>query len=224
MNHDGHFYLGGTEDTPELVRQAADIASHVRPGGHVQDPRFPVGQAVQGVPVCSDGLRISGLFLGDVFLHRRLSGSLPRLRWSFCGGVGADGCPNRRWRKEARQGVAGAFLVGHSTGLERAKFKPWPPDIVDAYTADIRKGLPLRDRLYQQVVGDLGMRYPIPTPAIGRCPRCPRSGAGGRHGAELDLLRRCLRRWCNNNIVCILALYPRIRKRIIFMQNSPQPF
>ncbi len=200
------------------MRQAADIASHVRPAVVTSKIRAfqwdKLSRVCLSVPTAC---AFPGCFSRRCVSAGDSAAAALALEL-FCGGV-ADGC-NRRWRKEARQSGRRNF-DGHSTGLERAKFKPWPPGIVDAYTADIRKGLPLRDRLYQQVVGDLGMRYRYTYPGNRAVLHAVHAVEQGGSRRRLDLLRRCLRRWCNNNIVCILALYPRIRKRMIFMQNYP---
>ena len=191
MNHDGHFYLGGTEDTPpELVRQAADIASHVRPTVVTSKIRAFQWDKLSRVCLSVPTACISGLFLGDVFLHPETQRLFAVLALELFAVAEADGCP-RQTVEEKKRAEWQAILDGHSTGLERAgEFKPWPPGIVDAYTADIRKGLPLEIDFTNGVVIDLGMRYHIPTPANRAVLRAVHAVERGEEQAGLDLLRR----------------------------------
>ena len=191
MNHDGHFYLGGTEDTPsELVRQAADIAGHVRPTEITSNIRAFQWDKLSRVCLSVPTACISGLFLGDVFLHPETQRLFAALALELFAVAEADGCP-RQTVEEKTRAEWQAVLDGRSTGLECAeKFKPWPPGIVDAYTADIRKGLPLEIDFTNGVVIDLGMRYHVPTPANQAVLRAVHTVERGEEQAGLDLLRR----------------------------------
>ena len=82
MNHDGH--------RGHAAGAGASGGGYCQPcpthGGHVQDPRFPVGQAVQGVPVCSDGLHFRAVSRRCVSAPGDSAALCRACAGAFCGG------------------------------------------------------------------------------------------------------------------------------------------
>ena len=101
----------------------------------------------------------------------------------------ADGCPRETVEEKSRDEWQ-AILEGRRTGLEHADtFKPWPPGIVDAYTSDIRKKLPLELDFTNGTVVKLGLKYGVPTPANEVVLRTVHAVERSMAQAGLDLLR-----------------------------------
>lgn len=166
MNHDGVLYVGRRDGriTPQ-VRELAAIASAVRPATATDQIRSFQWDKLARVCLSVPTACVSGQFLGDVFLHPETQTLFARLALELFDVSAADGCPRdtveEKTRAEWRE-----ILDGTRTGLERAgEFKPWPPGIVDAYTADIRRGQPLEIDYTNGAVVRLGRQYGVPTPA-----------------------------------------------------------
>ena len=80
--------------------------------------------------------------------------------------------------------------AGRKTGLEHAEeFKPWPPGIVDAYTMDMRKGLPLEIDFTNGAVVALGKGWGVPTPANEALLAAVHAVERGERAAGLPLMR-----------------------------------
>lgn len=191
MNHDGTFFLGGTGDTPpELVRQAAEIAQCVRPTAVTDRIRDKQWDKLSRVCLSVPTACISGLYLGDVFLHPETQRLFAALALELFAVAEADGCPRETVEEKSRPEWQ-AILEGRATGLERAdEFKPWPPGIADAYTSDIQKKLPLEIDFTNGVVVQLGEKYQVPTPANQAVLRAVHAVERGEAQAGLELLRR----------------------------------
>ena len=190
MNHDGMFFLGGTDKTPrDLVIQAADIADHVRPTTITDHIRACQWDKLSRVCLSVPTACIAGLYLGDVFLHPETQQLFAALALELFAVAEADGCP-RETVEEKNRDEWQAILDGRRTGLEHADtFKPWPPGIVDAYTSDIRKKLPLEIDFTNGTVVKSGQKYGVPTPANEAVLRAVHAVEHGTTQAGLDLLR-----------------------------------
>lgn len=107
---------------------------------------------------------VSGLFLGDVFMEPRLQKLFAHLALEIFAVAEADGNPKESLENKSREEWQ-AVADGKLTGLENRDPGHWAPGIVDAYTSDIRKGLPLEIVNTNGAVSRLGRQYGIPTPA-----------------------------------------------------------
>jgi 2-dehydropantoate 2-reductase len=133
---------------------------------------------------------VSGLYLGDVFLHPETQQLFALLALELFAVAEADGCPRETVEEKTRQEWT-EIKQGIKTGLERAEeFRPWPPGIVDAYTGDIRKGLPLEIDFTNGTIVTLGRQYGVPTPANEAVLSAVHAIEGGRSKAGLPLLRQ----------------------------------
>lgn len=195
MNHDGSFYVGGSPAVPEeRVRMTAEIAGLVRPTVVTDDIRSVQWDKLSRVCLSVPTACISGLFLGDVFLHPETQRLFAALALELFQVAAADGCP-RRSVEDKTQAEWQAIWSGEQTGLEHAdQFRPWPPGIVDAYTADIRKGLPLEIDYTNGTVAALGQRYGVPTPANCALLEAVHGVEQGTEKAGLPLLRQVTRK------------------------------
>ena len=190
-NHEGSFFIGGSEAVPkETVRLAAEIAGLVRPtaiSDHIRSVQWDkLSRVCLSVPTAC----ISGLFLGDVFLHPETQRLFAALALELFDVAGADGCPRRSVEEKSKEEWEDIW-TGKKTGLERAdEFRPWPRGIVDAYTSDIRKGLPLEIDYTNGTVAALGRRYGVPVPAHSALLDAVHAVERGEEQAGLPLLRR----------------------------------
>lgn len=191
MNHDGTFFVGRRDGqiTPQ-VRLVADVASEVRPTTPTDQIRSMQWDKMSRVCLSVPTACISGLFLGDVFLHPETQTLFALLALELFAVAEADGCP-RTAVEEKTQEEWTAIRDGKLTGLEHAhSFKPWPPGIVDAYTADIRRHQPLEIGYTNGAVVRLGKQYGVATPANAALLEAVFAVEQGRAQASLDLLRQ----------------------------------
>lgn len=191
MNHDGTFFVGRRDGqiTPQ-VRQVASVAADVRPTTPTNQIRSIQWDKMSRVCLSVPTACISGLFLGDVFLHPETQTLFALLALELFAVAQADGCP-RTTVEEKTQEEWTAIRDGTRTGLEHADaFKPWPPGIVDAYTADIRRHQPLEIGYTNGAVVRLGQQYGVPTPANAALLEAVIAVEQGKAQASLDLLRQ----------------------------------
>ena len=190
MNHEGAFFLGSAAADPAQIARAVAVAGLVRPSSVTENIRSVQWDKLCRVCLSVPTACLSGLYLGDVFLHPETQGLFAALALELFAVAAADGCPREtvedrtaaEWRK---------ILSGELTGLERAdQFAPWPEGIVDAYTQDIRKGLPLEIDYTNGAVVRLGQQYRVPTPAHAALLAAVHSVERGQAQAGLPLLRR----------------------------------
>lgn len=190
MNHDGEFFVGSRSGalSPQ-VEAVARIAGSVRRTTAVDNIRSlqwdKLGRVCLSVPTAT----VSGLFLGDVFTHPDTQRFFACLALELFDVALADGCPRETIEERTRAEWL-EIKTGAKTGLERAgEFQAWPPGIVDAYTSDIRKGLPLEIDYTNGRVVALGKRRGVPTPANEALLAAVHDIARGTRTASLTLLR-----------------------------------
>lgn len=166
MNHDGEFFVGCQDGRiTDAVQQLVEIISCVRPTTATEQIRSVQWDKLSRVCLSVPTACVSGLYLGDVFLHPETQALFALLALELFAVAEADGCP-RTTVEEKTQEEWLAIKCGEKTGLEHADdFKPWPPGIVDAYTGDIRRHQPLEIDYTNGAVLRLGQRYGVPTPA-----------------------------------------------------------
>lgn len=190
MNHDGEFFVGNrTGVLSPQVREIAQIAGSVRPTTAVDNVRSLQWDKLSRVCLSVPTATVSGLFLGDVFTHPDTQRLFACLALELFAVARADGCP-RDTVEEKTEAEWLEIKTGAKTGLEHAdEFRAWPPGIVDAYTGDIRKGLPLEIDYTNGTVVALGRRYGVPTPANEALLAAVHGIERGERTASLSLLR-----------------------------------
>lgn len=190
MNHDGEFFVGNRAGTlSPQVEEVARIAGSVRKATAVDNVRSIQWDKLSRVCLSVPTATISGLFLGDVFTHPDTQKLFACLALELFAVARADGCP-RDTVEEKTEAEWLEIKTGVRTGLEHAdEFRAWPPGIVDAYTSDIRKGLPLEIDYTNGAVVALGKRYGVPTPANEALLATVHGIARGERTASLSLLR-----------------------------------
>lgn len=190
MNHDGEFFVGNRAGTlSPQVEEVARIAASVRKTTAVDNVRSIQWDKLSRVCLSVPTATISGLFLGDVFTHPDTQKLFACLALELFAVARADGCP-RDTVEEKTEAEWLAIKTGARTGLEHAdEFRAWPPGIVDAYTSDIRKGLPLEIDYTNGTVVALGKSYGVPTPANEALLAAVHGIARGERTAGLSLLR-----------------------------------
>ena len=163
MNHEGSFYVGSANTSAAAL--VAEVASSVRPTFLSDDIRSVQWDKLARVCLSVPTAAISGVFLGDVFLHPQAQRMFALLALELFAVAQADACPRETVEEKSRETWL-QIRDEKLTGLEHAdEFEPWPPGIVDAYTADMRRGQPLEIDYTNGAVVRLGRRYGVPTPA-----------------------------------------------------------
>lgn len=193
FSHEGFFVVGELDGTlTERVRALGALLECCRPtvvSDHVRAYQWEkMGRVCLSVPSAC----ISGLFLGDVFMEPRLQKQFALLALEIFAVAEKDGCPmdslENKSRDEWRDVAAGRL-----TGLEGRDASGWAPGIVDAYTADIRKGLPLEIGFTNGSVSRLGRKHGVPTPANDRIVELIRDIEAGRRAPGFELVEEVIR-------------------------------
>lgn len=177
--HSGQLYIGELDGTiTQRLKELQKVLSCCKDTiatDHIRSYQWEkMGRVCLSVPSAC----ISGLFLGDVFMELRLQKLFARLALEIFHVAAADGYPMDSLENKSRQEWQD-IADGRLTGLE-GRDEHWPPNIVDAYTADIQKGRPLEIVNTNGAVSRLGKRYGIPTPANDRIVLCVQGIAEGR--------------------------------------------
>lgn len=190
MNHDGEFWVGASEAvSKEVVQNVVELAEKVRPTHLTEKIREIQWDKLSRVCLSVPTACISGLYLGDVFCHPDTQKLFAALALEIFHVARADGCP-REVVEERTESEWEKIFTGRLTGLEHAnEFKPWPKGIVDAYTADIRKGLPLEIDYTNGAVVHIGEQYGIDTPAHREVLRAVHEIERGERKAGKNLLQ-----------------------------------
>ena len=142
MNHDGTLYVGRRDGqiTPQ-VRQVAAVAADVRPTTPTDQIRSIQWDKMSRVCLSVPTACISGLFLGDVFLHPETQTLFALLALELFAVAEADGCP-RTTVEEKTQEEWTAIRDGKLTGLEHADtFKPVSYTHLDVYKRQEQKAV-----------------------------------------------------------------------------------
>jgi len=164
-SHEGFLVVGEISgEITERVQTLGKILECCRPTVVADNARAyqweKMGRVCLSVPCAC----ISGLYLGDVFMEPRLQKLFAILALEIFAVAEADGFQMDSLEKKSRQEWMDV-AAGRLTGLENRDPGNWAPGIVDAYTSDIRKGLPLEIVNTNGAVSRLGRRYGVPTPA-----------------------------------------------------------
>lgn len=162
-SHEGYFRVGEMDGTiTPRVREIAAMLSHVHPAEASENIRGDQWDKLARVCLSVPSAAISGLYLGSVFMEPRLQKLFAHLALELFRVAEADGAP-RETVEEKTQEEWKKILTGERTGLE-GRVDSWPPGIVDAYTADMRRGRPLEIGFTNGAVVRLGEKYGVPTP------------------------------------------------------------
>ena len=164
-SHEGFLVVGELDGTiTERVKELGAVLECCRPtvvSDHARAYQWEkMGRVCLSVPSAC----ISGLFLGDVFTEPRLQKLFACLALEIFAVAEQDGCPMDSLENKTRADWQ-AVRDGRLTGLEGRDEGAWPPGIVDAYTSDMKKGLPLEVGFTNGAVSRLGRTYGVPTPA-----------------------------------------------------------
>lgn len=191
MNHDGEIFIGeASGEKTERIQTLADILSCVRTTHIVDHIRALQWDKLSRVCLSVPTACVSGLYLGDVFAHPKTQQMFALLALELFAVAEADGCRKETVEEKTKE-VWEMVRDGVMSGLEgRENDRPWPPGIVDAYTLDIRKGLPLEVAYTNGAVVRLGRAYGIETKANEAMLKAIEDIAGGKETAGLDLLER----------------------------------
>lgn len=193
FSHDGFFVVGELDGTlTDRVRELGELIECCRPtvvSDHARAYQWEkMGRVCLSVPSAC----ISGLFLGDVFMEPRLQKQFALLALEIFAVAEKDGCVMESLENKTRsewQDVA----AGRLTGLEGRDASGWAPGIVDAYTSDMRKGLPLEIGFTNGSVSRLGRKYGVPTPANDRIVALIRDIEAGRRTPGFELVDEVVR-------------------------------
>ncbi len=164
-SHEGFFVVGEMDGTiTPRVQELGKVLECCRPtvvSDHARAYQWEkMGRVCLSVPSAC----ISGLFLGDVFMEPQLQKLFAHLALEIFAVAAADGNPMESLENKTHQEWQDV-ADGKLTGLEHRDPGEWAPGIVDAYTSDMRKGLPLEIGYTNGAVSRLGRRYGVPTPA-----------------------------------------------------------
>lgn len=191
-SHEGFFVVGEMDGRiTDRVRELGEVLECCRPAIVSEKARAYQWEKMGRVCLSVPSACISGLFLGDVFMELRLQKLFAWLALEIMAVAEADGFPmetlenksHREWEEVA---------AGTLTGLENRDPGHWAPGIVDAYTSDIRKGLPLEIVNTNGAVSRLGRRYGVPTPANDEIVRCIQGIEAGTETPGFHLVDRVL--------------------------------
>ena len=164
-SHEGFFVVGELDGTvTERVVELGKVLECCRPTIVSDKVRAYQWEKMGRVCLSVPSACVSGLFLGDVFTEPRLQKLFAHLALEVMAVAKADGYPMDSLEgKPLDEWIAVA--EGRMTGLENREEGAWPPGIVDAYTSDIRKGLPLEIVYTNGAITRLGLKYGVKTPA-----------------------------------------------------------
>jgi 2-dehydropantoate 2-reductase len=162
-SHEGFFRVGEVDGTVNArTEEIAAMLRKVRPSEATPEIRGYQWDKLARVCLSVPSAAISGLYLGDVFMERRLQKLFALLALELFAVAEADGSPRETVENKTRDEWI-KVRDGQLTGLE-GRDDHWPPNIVDAYTMDIRAGRPLEIGFTNGAVVRLGQRYGVPTP------------------------------------------------------------
>ena len=163
VSHDGYFRIGELDGTiTPRVTEIAAMLSNVHPAEATENIRGDQWDKLVRVCLSVPSATISGLYLGSVFMEPRLQKLFALLALELFRVAEADGAPRETVEEKSREEWE-KVLTGERTGLE-GRVDSWPPGIVDAYTADMKRGRALEIGFTNGAVVRLGEKYGVPTP------------------------------------------------------------
>jgi 2-dehydropantoate 2-reductase len=167
MQHDGYFVIGELDgSTTPRILEMAGILNSVRPthiSANIMLERWlKLSQVTMSVPIAC----ISGLSLGEAFTNEKTHRLLAIIMSEVIAVAGADG-----YRIESIIGIKAEDIkklaagpLPEVSGLIIKQGEHFPPMASDAYTNDIRKGLPLEIDYTNGYVVNKAKQLDVPAP------------------------------------------------------------